>query len=74
MQRVLNYFHQKFLDDGRHWYPFLSVFELACNGTFRCPYCGDGFDDRFMLETLRRSRLSNPSRSLTASGDSVTEW
>jgi len=29
MNPALKYFNDKFLDDGRRWYPFLSVFYLT---------------------------------------------
>lgn len=43
MNPVLKYFHHKFLDDGKRWYPLLSVFYLTYECNFRCPYCSDGF-------------------------------
>jgi hypothetical protein len=37
MNPVMKYVHHKFLDDGRHWYPFRSVFYLTDECKFRCP-------------------------------------
>ena len=57
MNAVLKFLHHKFLDDGRHWYPLLSVFYLTYECKFRCPYCSDGFGRPY--HTLDNATLSS---------------
>lgn len=41
---LLKFVRHKWLDNGRHWQPFVGIFYLTYACDFRCPYCANGAD------------------------------